>query len=75
MSNETIDDIASGINAMGGSTGRIVAQQVEMITLAIESVAQLFMPIGKTATDLAAGTINGIIQLLEGASSAIDPKK
>ncbi len=75
MSDKTIDDIAGGINAIGGSAGRIVTQQVELVTLAIESVTQLFAPIGKTATDLAAGTLNGIVQVLENASSAINPKK
>jgi len=75
MSNETFDDITGGINAIGGSAGRIVTQQVDLATLAIESVAQLFVPISKTAADLATGTINGIIQVLENASSAIEPKK
>ena len=75
MSNETIDDITGGINAIGGSAGRIVTQQVDLATLAIESVAQLFVPISKTATDLAAGTLSGIIQVLETASSAIEQKK
>ncbi len=75
MSNETIDDLAGGINAMAGSAGRIATQQVEMVTLAIESVAQLFTPIVKTAADLVTGTISGVNQVIENASSAIDPKK
>ncbi len=75
MSNETIDDISGGINAIGGSAGRIVTQQVELVTLAIESVAQLFTPVLKTAADLITGTINGVNQVLDNASSAIDPKE
>jgi phage-related protein len=73
--NDTIDDVAGGINAMAGSAGRIVTQQVELVTLAIESVAQLFPPIFKTAADLVTGTINGVNQVIEGASSAIEPEK
>ena len=75
MSNETIDDISGGINAIGGYAGRIVTQQVELVTLAIESVAQLFTPVLKTAADIVTGTINGVNQVFEGASSAIEQKK
>lgn len=75
MSNETFDDITGGINAIGGSAGRIVTQQVELVTLAIESVGQLFTPFLKTASDLVTGTINGVNQVLENASSVIEQKK
>jgi chlorosome envelope protein B len=75
MSNEIIDDVTGGINALSGSAGRIVTQQVELVTLAIESVAQLFDPIGKTASDLATGALTAVNQMLENASSALAPKK
>ncbi|MEI8187027.1 MAG: chlorosome envelope protein B [Chlorobiaceae bacterium] len=75
MSNEIIDDVTGGINALSGSAGRIATQQVEMVTLAIESVAQLVGSVGKTASDLLTGTLSGVNQVLENVSSALAPEK
>jgi len=75
MSNETIDDVTGGINAITGSAGKIATQQIELFTLAIESVTQLFVPISKTATDLVTGTLTALNQVLESASTALAPKK
>lgn len=75
MSNETIDDIAGGINELAGSAGRIAAQQIEMISLTIESVTQLSVPVSKTATDLVSGLLSGFNQVLENVSSSLALKK
>ncbi|NMW22034.1 MAG: chlorosome envelope protein B [Chlorobiaceae bacterium] len=75
MSNETIDDVTGGINAITGSAGKIATQQIELFTLAIESVTQLFVPISKTATDLVTGTLTALNQVLESVSTALAPKK
>ncbi|NTW84285.1 MAG: chlorosome envelope protein B [Chlorobiaceae bacterium] len=75
MSNETIDDIAGGINELAGSAGRIAAQQIEMISLAIESVTQLSVPVSETATDLVSGLLSGFNQVLEKVSSSLALKK
>jgi hypothetical protein len=75
MSNETIDDIAGGINELAGSAGRIAAQQIEMISLAIESVTQLSVPVSETATDLVSGLLSGFNQVLENVSSSLALKK
>jgi len=75
MSNETIDDVTGGVNAITGSAGRIVTQQVELVNLAIESVAELFVPIGKTASDLVTGSLTALNQLLQNASSLLAQKK
>ena len=75
MSSETIDDIAGGINEMAVSTGKIITQQVEMVTLVIESVTQVFVPIGNTASDVVTGMLTGFNQILENTASALAPKE
>ncbi|MEI6692043.1 MAG: hypothetical protein WCL43_04925 [Chlorobium sp.] len=75
MANETIDDITGGINAISGSAGRIITQQIELVTLAIQSVAGMFEPLGKNASNLVTGSLGAVTAVLDNVSSALDSKK
>ena len=74
MSNETIDDISGGINAIGGSAGRIVTQQVELVTYAIKSVTAAVEPLAKNALELTGNVFNALNETVKNVSTAIAPK-
>ena len=51
MANETTNEFTSALNNLVDTLGKLGQQQVELITSGINSVAGVFEPLAKTATE------------------------
>lgn len=75
MSNGTSNDLSGSIGALSESLGKLVQMQVEMLRFGIVSTASLFGMFGKTSADVVSGVLNTVYQIVQGAASAVAPRK
>ena len=74
MSNGT-NDVSGAISNLVETLGKLVQQQVDLVTSGIKTASQLVEPLGKTATDLASSIVSALNQVLQSVAAAIAPKK
>ena len=75
MANETANGIANAVSNLVETVGKLGQMQVEMITNGLKSASEVFEPLSKTSIELAGNVVNALIQVLQGVSTAIAPKK
>jgi len=74
MANETTD-LSTAVSALFDTAGKLAQQQVDLLSTGVKAIGQVVEPLAKTAIDLVGSASNTIGQVLQGASSAIAPKK
>lgn len=78
MANEPANQIASGVNNLADSVGKMSQVSVEMVTNVMNTSIEVFKTVNKISVDItsnASNAINALNQALQGISSAIAPKK
>ena len=75
MANETANGIAGAVSNLVETVGKLGQMQVEMIANGFKSASEVFEPLSKTSIELAGNVVNALIQVLQGVSTAIAPKK
>jgi chlorosome envelope protein B len=75
MANEPASQIASGVNSLADSVGKMSQVSVDIITNVMKSSIDMFQTVNKISVDLTSNAINTLNQILQGISSAITPKK
>jgi hypothetical protein len=75
MSNGTSNDLSGAIGSLSESVGKLVQVQVDLLRVGIVSTASLVGMLGKTSLDIASGVLNMTFQIVQGALSAITPKR
>lgn len=75
MANEPANQIASGVNNLADSVGKMSQVSVDMITNVMNTSIEVFKTVNKISVDLTSNAINALNQVLQGISSAIAPKK
>lgn len=75
MANEPANQIASGVNNLADSVGKMSQVSVEMVTNVMNTSIEVFKTVNKISVDITSNAINALNQALQGISSAIAPKK
>jgi len=75
MANEPVNQIASGVNSLADSVGKMSQVSVDMVSNVMNTSIDVFKTVNKISVDLAANAINALNQALQGIASAIAPKK
>ncbi|NTW53700.1 MAG: chlorosome envelope protein B [Chlorobaculum sp.] len=75
MANEPVNQIASGVNNLADSVGKMSQVSVDMVTNVMNTSIDVFKTVNKISVDIAGNAINALNQALQGISSAIAPKK
>ncbi|TLU84251.1 MAG: chlorosome envelope protein B [Chlorobium sp.] len=73
MSNGTTD-LSSSINNIAATMSKLVQQQAEILTSALNNATQLIGPFGKASMDAANSILNAASQMLQTVSSALVKK-
>ena len=75
MANEPENQIASGVNNLADSVGKMSQVSVEMVTNVMNTSIEVFKTVNKISVDITSNAINALNQALQGISSAIAPRK
>lgn len=75
MANEPVNQVASGVNNLADSVGKMGQVSVDMVTNVMNSSIEVFKTVNKVSVDLTANAINTLTQGLQGILSAITVKK
>ena len=75
MANEPVNQVASGVNNLAESVGKMSQVSVDMITNVMNTSIDVFKTVNKLSIDIASNAMNALNQALQGVSSAIAPKK
>lgn len=75
MANEPVNQVASGVNNLAESVGKMSQVSVDMVTNVMNTSIDVFKTVNKLSIDIASNAMNALNQALQGVSSAIAPKK
>jgi chlorosome envelope protein B len=75
MSNGSNIDVSGAINTLTETFGKLFQMQMDIANNALNAMANVAEPLGKTATDLIGNFAGAATQVLQGVSNAIAPKK